>query len=276
MILYDVLTYIFPLEVLSTLSIPESHKKAKVSKYETSFTTLVYFLSGILINAMALLALKFLRRRRRGRPASEGDMSMSSLNDNELDTFDGNSMLMSINRQYKPGHAFRILWRKLAWPSAAVFFCICLSSLYPVFASEIVSVSEKSSGSRLLQADAFIPLAFGIWNLGELFGSLLSVLPPPSRQPRLIFILSIARIGFIPLYKLCNVNGNGAIIVSDTFYLFVVQFLFGVTEGWLGGICVIGISEWVDEAEREAAGALMGLSIVAGMAAGSLVSLAVT
>jgi equilibrative nucleoside transporter 1/2/3 len=82
----------------------------------------------------------------------------------------------------------------------------------------------------------------------------------------------MARLIFIPLYFLCNVGGRGAVVSSDVFYLFVVQGLFGLTNGYLGSECMMGAGGWVKEEEREAAGGFMGLCLVAGLTVGSLLS----
>lgn len=59
---------------------------------------------------------------------------------------------------------------------------------------------------------------------------------------------------------------------SDFFYLFVVQGLFGLTNGYLGSLTMLAASAYVDPAEREAAGGFMGLCLVAGLTVGSLAS----
>ena len=77
---------------------------------------------------------------------------------------------------------------------------------------------------------------------------------------------------FIPLYLLCNVHGHGAAVSSDAFYLVIVQFLFGLSNGFLGSTCMMGAGEWVEVDEREAAGGFMGLMLVGGLTVGSLLS----
>jgi equilibrative nucleoside transporter 1/2/3 len=84
--------------------------------------------------------------------------------------------------------------------------------------------------------------------------------------------MSVARLGFIPLYLLCNVRGQGAVVSSDAFYLFVVQLLFGMTNGYIGSSCMMGAADFVSPDEREAAGGFMGLMLVGGLTTGSLLS----
>ncbi len=65
---------------------------------------------------------------------------------------------------------------------------------------------------------------------------------------------------------------RGAVVNSDLFYLLLVQLPFGLTNGWLASDCMMAAGERVDESEREASGAFMGLCLVAGLTAGSLLS----
>lgn len=90
-------------------------------------------------------------------------------------------------------------------------------------------------------------------------------------QPKLLALCSLARIVFIPLYFLCNVKGNGAVVESDLFY-WVVSLTFGMGNGWVGSNAMIAAPMCVDESEREASGGFMGLCLVAGLATGSMAS----
>lgn len=71
---------------------------------------------------------------------------------------------------------------------------------------------------------------------------------------------------------MCNINGRGS-IAGDWFYLIVVQFLFGLTHGWLSGTSMMGVPVWVDQEERGAAGAFMGFTLVSGLVTGSVLGL---
>jgi equilibrative nucleoside transporter 1/2/3 len=90
-----------------------------------------------------------------------------------------------------------------------------------------------------------------------------------------LFFLAIARMGFIPLYFLCNIGGKGASISSDFFYLVIVQLFFGLTNGYLGSSCMMGFAEYVESEELEAAGGFMSLCLVGGLTVGSFLSFAV-
>jgi len=134
-------------------------------------------------------------------------------------------------------------------------------------------VVPSDQAPRLLQPSAFIPLGFLIWNLGDLFGRLITLLPfRPGYRPIVLFVFAIIRVGFIPMYLLCNIENNGAVFSSDSFYLFVVQLFFGATNGYLGSYCMMDYLKYVKEGEREAAGGFMAVNLVGGLMVGSLLS----
>ncbi|KAK1808474.1 hypothetical protein LTR12_017168 [Friedmanniomyces endolithicus] len=160
-----------------------------------------------------------------------------------------------------------VLLSKLRWQASAVFVTFAITMVSPVFTQRIVSVRPPSQQPAILQPACFIPLAYLFWNTGDLVGRLLTAIPSLSlvRRPKLLLFLAGSRIIFPGLYYLCNIRGRGAVVNSDFFYLVIVQLLFGITNGYLGSICMIGASEWVAPEEREAAGGFMGLCLVAGL-----------
>ena len=215
--------------------------------HHTSWLTLSYFLSAAVVGLASICALKFLIRR---APIQ---------------------FLPKVSRQTS---RWSDMAPKLKWPALANFSCLCISSVSPVFISKITSNVPVETAPILLRPEAFIPLAIVLWNIGDLLGSVLAVhsLFLIRLQP-LLFALSLARLGFIPLYLMCNIDGRGS-IVGDWFYLIIVQFLFGLTHGWLSGASMMGVPEWIGEEDREEAGAFMGMTLVAGLVAGSMLGLA--
>lgn len=166
------------------------------------------------------------------------------------------------------------LFIKLRSVALSVFTCFMVTMAFPVFTQKIFSVYYSSSDSPLLQPACFIPLAFLIWNIGDLVGRLLTLIPQPPilRHPQTLLLQSVVRAGWIPLYLLCNVNNKGAVVNSDLFYLVIVQFLFGISNGYLASMCMMEAENWVEMEEREASGGFMGLVLCAGLVVGSLLS----
>ncbi|KAK2604292.1 hypothetical protein N8I77_007235 [Diaporthe amygdali] len=233
----------------------------------------IYFLTAVLVSLGTLLAfLPLVRRHDRlveaRMAASHPDLAASVLSTHS------HHDIQEAEQAARRVVGMRALFRKLHWLAGSVFMCFAVAMFFPVFTAKIPSTN--GGGSRLFDAEVFIPLSFFAWNLGDLVGRIATAghwnVSVRGRMPAVLFLVSVARVGFLPLYMLCNIRGRGAVVPSDVFYLAVVQFPFGLTNGWLASNSMIGAAEWVEEDEREAAGGFMGLSLVAGLASGSLLS----
>jgi equilibrative nucleoside transporter 1/2/3 len=242
-------------QIISVLSVPAA--KADMPE-EFASSAMVYFLTATGVTALALLAFLYLHGSRRKHLRSK-------------------AVLEDADPTPKRKVPLIVLFRKTFWLSTAVFLTFTITMLYPVFTQKISSVHLPSAGS-IYNPASFIPLAFFFWNLGDLGGRLLTAIPilRITHRARLIFILSLCRIAWVPLYLLCNTSGKGAAVSSDLFYLVVVQFFFGMSNGYIGSLCMMGAVEYVDEDEREAAGGFMGLMLVGGLTLGSMLSFLVS
>ena len=249
---------------------------------ENPWSAFAYFMAATTVSVISLLAFFYLLRRRATYPQPQSTI----INDATKPTANGTSAGSALNGNLaadydptpppptaEPSRAsipLTTLFRKLPFLSLAVFVCFAVTMLFPVFTVSIQSVNATPGA-------IFIPVAFLMWNLGDLFGRLITLYPAISltHYPFALFCLAMSRFIFIPLYMLCNIGGKGAVIKSDIFYLVVVQLLFGLSSGYIGSNCMMAIPERVKEDEREAAGGYMGLCLVAGLTAGSLLSFAV-
>jgi equilibrative nucleoside transporter 1/2/3 len=223
---------------------------------------LSYFVTAVVISLVTLLAFGVLLARNK-KPAKFDSAAVDDLgNPSE----EGKSVPLL--------HLFK----KLFWLASGVFITFAITMVFPVFTQRIVSVRPPAEQPPILRAPSFIPLALLFWNSGDLIGRLLTAVQSLSlvSRPKIIFALAIGRIAWVGFYHLCNIHGQGAIVSSDFFYLVAVQLLFGLSNGYVGSICMIGAGVWADESEREAAGGFMGLCLVAGLTAGSLLSFFIT
>lgn len=246
-------------QIVSVLSVP-AEKTVDGAAPESSTSAFAYFLTATVISAFTLFAFVSLLsrydRRRTVKHTTEDIPSEGSV------------------QARRKTVSLLVLFRKLFWLAATVFVCFAVTMVFPVFTQQIMSVRRLGTAPRIFQPASFVPLAFLFWNTGDLVGRLMTAVPQMSLTShlRVLFLLSILRIVFIPLYLLCNINNSGAVVESDTFYLVVVQFLFGVSNGFIGSSCMVGAASWVGVEEREAAGGFMGLMLVAGLSVGSLFS----
>lgn len=220
-----------------------------------------YFLTATVISIITLLAFLYLLRRHNLQKQKRAPEDLIASTD-------------SIDRSEKKAVPLTLLFRKLRWLASAVFLTFAVTMTFPVLTQRILSVRPPATAPALFQPPSFIPLAFLFWNSGDLLGRLIPAIPRLSlvSRPKIVLCLAVARIVFIPMYQLCNIRGQGAVVQSDAFYLLVVQLLFGLSNGYLGSICMIGAAEWVDEEEKEAAGGFMSLCLVAGLTVGSFAS----
>ena len=250
-------------QIISVLSAPPA--KANMPE-ESSTSAMAYFLTATGISALTLLAFLYLHGSHRNHLRSKALLEEASARDGD-----------PMNAAPKRRVPLTVLFRKTFWLSTAVFLTFAITMMYPVFTQKIDSVHAPSSGD-IYKPASFIPLAFFFWNAGDLAGRLITAIPilRITHRARLVFILSLCRIAWVPLYLLCNIHGKGAAVSSDFFYLFVVQLLFGLSNGYIGSLCMMGAVEYVDEDEREAAGGFMGLMLVGGLTVGSMLSFLVS
>ncbi|PFH58400.1 hypothetical protein XA68_13717 [Ophiocordyceps unilateralis] len=253
-------------QVATVLLFPPHHHSTTdpvPSKGQTS--AFVYFLTAVAISVAALVALAALVRRHRAMLDSRLPNGMAA-------------SVTSIQDAERAARKVASLWHlfaKLRWLAVGVALTFAATMFFPVFTTKTLSVHPGAA--PLFRSAAFIPLAFLCWNLGDLGGRVLAVLPFSLRhKPFLLFVLSVLRIGQLPLYLLCNIGGRGAAVPSDFFYLVVVQLLFGMTNGWLGSSFMMAAGEWVEPGEREAAGGFMGLCLVVGLTVGSFLSFTIS
>ncbi|KAG5913924.1 hypothetical protein E4U42_000785 [Claviceps africana] len=223
----------------------------------------LYFLAAVTISVTALAALVPLLRRHNRRVQNKQAASPRPSTD-------------EAERASRKATSLWILFRKLRWLAVGVAVTFAVTMFFPVFTAKIHSVREHDPGAwPLFRPAAFVPLGFAFWNLGDLSGRMATMLPlSPHRHlaPFTLFLLAVGRVALLPLYLLCNVRGRGAVVPSDVFYLFVVQLVFGLTNGWLGSSFMMASGQVVDEAEREVTGGFMGLFLVIGLTVGSLLS----
>ncbi|KAI1268675.1 nucleoside transporter [Xylariaceae sp. FL1019] len=242
-----------PPEALSGTTAPDSDKGT---------AAFIYFLTAVIISVAALFAFVPLVRRHdrviENRMMEHMAASMNSIEEAE--------------RAARKTVSMTTLLKKLKWFVGALFVCFSLTMFFPVFTAKVLSVTPVDKASALLKPAAFIPLGFLFWNIGDLVGRSASLRFSLRHRPIVLFAISVARSVFLPMYLLCNINGRGAAVDSDLFYLLLVQLPFGFTNGWLGSNCMMAAGEWVSEGEREASGGFMGLCLVAGLSFGSLLS----
>ncbi len=271
-------------EVLSVLLFPSHTERsgaAAAAAAEGKTSAFVYFLAAVVISVVAIAALVPLVRHH------NRNVEYRIVHQDEITVSNADNDVQPGARKVVP---MRVLFSKLRWLALGIILVFTTTIMFfPVFTAKIRSVQEPAERWQggLFAPDAFIPLAFFFWNLGDFTGRLSTALSGArgggglgansahGGRPKLLFKLAALRIVQLPLYLLCNIGNRGAAVPSDLFYLFVVQVPFGFTNGWLCSRLMTSAGSWVDPGEREAAGGFMGLCLIIGLAAGSLLSFSV-
>lgn len=279
-------------QILSVLAVPADDQETDLDQQESGKSAFAYFTTATAISALTLVAFLYLVRRTSIKSRNTHHSSLNLEQDDNETADDSREEGEQLSRQQHQIQTRKTvgLWTlflKLHWPALALFLCFAITMVFPVFTTKIESVQDPANRSRLFEPAIFIPLGFFFWNAGDLTGRLLVLIPSLAKwsqnHPFGLFIFALARLAFIPLYLMCNIrnesNSNvssssigGVVVRSDAFYLFIVQLFFGLTNGFLGSSCMMGASQWVSPAEREAAGGFMSMMLVAGLAVGSILS----
>lgn len=154
------------------------------------------------------------------------------------------------------------LFVKLRIPSLTVFLVFAVTLAYPVFASRVLSNTYG------IPAQIYIPIAFFVWNLGDLLGRILCAFPFMIIERDSYFIIyGIGRLLFVPFFLLSAMSKDR----SDLTYL-LLHLFFGITNGHLCSNAFIQFPNYLDDTEREAGGGFMTLILSFGLTTGSLFS----
>ncbi|KIW78094.1 hypothetical protein Z517_07927 [Fonsecaea pedrosoi CBS 271.37] len=261
-------------QIISVLVVPAKKDGNGADAADESPTSaLVYFLTATAISVIALFAFFYLLKREAKSRALQSAAKSTANEASEGDALTTGSLAAARDEgtddviEQRPSVPIHTLFMRMPFLASAVFVCFAVTMVFPIFTASIQSVNNIDSA-------IFIPIAFLLWNIGDLAGRLITLWPRISltHYPFALFCIAMARLLFIPLYFLCNIKNKGGVVRSDFFYLVIVQFLFGLTNGYLGSECMMGSGQWVLPEEREAAGGFMGLMLVGGLTVGSLLS----
>uniref|UniRef100_A0A8B9HHQ6 Solute carrier family 29 member 1 (Augustine blood group) n=1 Tax=Astyanax mexicanus TaxID=7994 RepID=A0A8B9HHQ6_ASTMX len=122
----------------------------------------------------------------------------------------------------------------------------------------------------------FIPVScFLLFNLMDWAGrSLTAVCMWPGKDSIWLPILVIARVVFVPLFVLCNVQPRyylPVVFAHDAWYI-IFMILFSFSNGYLASLCMCFGPKKVSQHEAETAGAIMAFFLSLGLALGAALS----
>ncbi|AGO12841.1 AaceriACR289Wp [[Ashbya] aceris (nom. inval.)] len=207
---------------------------------QSSASAIVYFLSTVGVSATALLLYR-----------------TSSLR---------GGLVTPVQTTHVP---FRLLYSRLQAIVLSIFITFLFSLSFPVFAT-------ATRAAVLLPDSQFIPLAFTVWNVGDLAGRLLADRPwvQTASVPHRLLAASVLRGFMLPVFFCFNVNGTNshAGLFLDLLYLFW-HLLFGLTNGLFITLAFMGVGALLDsDDQRKAASGFTNLFLALGLTCGSVFS----
>lgn len=160
--------------------------------------------------------------------------------------------------------SFKQLWSKLKYQELTIALTFAITLIFPVFASNVSSIHG-------IDSKVFTPIAFLVWNLGDLLGRIIVPLIPLKSNLALISY-SLGRLCFVPLFLLCHLQSKKWYFFNDEWYM-LWQLLFGVTNGHAFACGYVRIGEVLQRKdEQQAASAFTALVINLSLLWGSLLS----
>ncbi|XP_066282833.1 equilibrative nucleoside transporter 1-like [Branchiostoma lanceolatum] len=174
------------------------------------------------------------------------------------------------------------IFRKIWMPAVSVMFTFLVTlSVFPSVSSLIESVS-KSDGSRWT-GEFFIPVTcFLFFNLSDLAGRIIAgAVQFPKEKSVLLPILVLLRTGFMPLFMFCNAQPEEftrhlPVVFDSDAYPIVFMVLMGVSNGYLGSLCMMYGPRLVAAEDAETAGITMSAFLTLGLGLGAAFSFALT
>jgi len=162
--------------------------------------------------------------------------------------------------------------------ASAVFLTFFVTlGCFPAVSAQVMSTASEGDWA----GKYFIPVScFLLFNVGDYFGRFLAgkiQWPSPGKSGAWITLgMAIARIVFIPLFLICNIQRDAnsvspTLIASDTAYI-IIMLLFSITNGYVGSICMISGSQVVRGEEAQSAASLMVAFLGVGLASGAFMS----
>ncbi|KIJ32362.1 hypothetical protein M422DRAFT_184605 [Sphaerobolus stellatus SS14] len=144
----------------------------------------------------------------------------------------------------KKNHILEVAKLNIEYNFAVAYTFIITLAVFPAITSSITSVHVPPT-SLFTRPLLFIALHFLIFNVGDLIGRYLPLIPRLQVwSSRPLLYLSLARTLFIPAFLACNVGGSSnspadSIVIKSDMMFFLILLIFSVTNGYLGSIIMM-------------------------------------
>nr|XP_012598815.1 equilibrative nucleoside transporter 1 isoform X3 [Microcebus murinus] len=170
-------------------------------------------------------------------------------------------------------HCIRAILKNISVLAFSV--CFIFTITIGMFPAVTVEVKSSIAGTSAWE-NYFIPVScFLTFNIFDWLGrSLTTVFMWPGKDSRWLPGLVLARVVFVPLLLLCNVQPRHYLAVvfeHDAWFIFFMA-AFAFSNGYLASLCMCFGPKKVKPAEAETAGTIMAFFLCLGLALGAVVS----
>jgi equilibrative nucleoside transporter 1/2/3 len=158
-------------------------------------------------------------------------------------------------------------------PSLSVFFIFVVTiGLFPSLIQHLESMHSCETDERFVN-DMFVPFQFLLFNLFDFCGRLLANMYTPIFTVKNVWIASLSRIVFFPLFLLCNIKDTQlpVLFAHDAFPI-MFMILFALSNGYISSTCMMLGPSMVNLQNASLVGSIMIFSLTAGILGGSCVS----
>ncbi|XP_045354354.1 equilibrative nucleoside transporter 1 isoform X4 [Leopardus geoffroyi] len=171
------------------------------------------------------------------------------------------------------GHSIRAILRNILVPALSVCFIFTVTiGMFPAVTAEVQSslAGNGAWGAYFIPVSCFLTFNVFDW-LGR---SLTAIFTWPGKDSHWLPSLVLARILFVPLLLLCNVQPRRylAVVFEHDAWFIIFMAAFAFSNGYLASLCMCFGPKKVKPAEAETAGAIMAFFLSLGLALGAVFS----
>ncbi|XP_056590257.1 equilibrative nucleoside transporter 1 [Triplophysa dalaica] len=233
-----------------------------------------YFITACVVIAIAMASYVALPKLAFYQHYQSNQSNADEDEDNKLGLKkDQNEQELSAVEDRKQTTSVMSIFKKI-WVMA---LSVCFAFTITIGTFPAVTVDVKSTiGDGGAWEKYFVPVScFLFFNMFDWAGrSLTAVCMWPGKDSKLLPGLLLARVIFVPLFMLCNVQPRYNLPVYFThdgwFIAFIILFAF--SNGYLASLCMCFGPKKVDPSEAETAGAIMAFFLSLGLALGASLS----
>uniref|UniRef100_A0A671QPX7 Equilibrative nucleoside transporter 1-like n=1 Tax=Sinocyclocheilus anshuiensis TaxID=1608454 RepID=A0A671QPX7_9TELE len=241
-----------------------------------------YFITACVVISLAIASYALLPRlaffqyyleSQQSKPAEDEENKMDLLKKGDVMKIQIKTWL-NINQNPVLKLSLFLYFSRQIWVMA---FSVCFAFTITIGTFPAITVDVKSTiadgGKWELY---FIPVScFLLFNVFDWLGrSLTAVCMWPGKDSKLLPGLLVARVIFVPLFMLCNVQPryNLPVYFSHDGWFITFMILFAFSNGYLASLCMCFGPKKVDAIEAETAGAIMAFFLSLGLALGASLS----